>query len=131
MRDILFRGKNKVTKEWVIGDLFHHDKQLFISAENHVTEVDPETVGQYTGIIDRNGEKIFEGDIVHGYSYGFDGIGNIIWIDKIASFGMWRGHDIAWENCSILKRASAGKADDFTAEVIGNIHDNPELLKGS
>lgn len=92
-------------------------------------EVDSKTIGQYIGINDINDKKIFEGDIVKGIAYFLEWTGVIVWIKEIASFGLYHGHDIACENCSILKRASSGMKDEFTAEIIGNIYDNPELLK--
>lgn len=92
-------------------------------------EVIPETIGQYTGLTDKNGKKIFEGDIVDGIAYACEWKGVIVWIPQIASFGLNHGHDTAWENCTILKRAARGMNDEFSAEIIGNIHDNPELLE--
>lgn len=90
------------------------------------------TVGQFTGLTDRNGVKIFEGDIVTGIAYSKEWVGNVIWIEEIASFGLlYNGHDVACENSSILKRAAKGINDEFSAEIIGNIYDNPELLKRS
>ena len=117
MKEILFRGKNKVTKEWVKGDLFHHDKQLFISAENLVTEVDSETVGQYIGMTDNNDTKIFEGDIVRycgeGTFGGFYVYDTTITIKSLSNYNQ----------LSLLREAQ-------NSEIIGNIYDNPELLKG-
>ena len=130
MREILFRGENKTTGEWVQGDLFHYGEQAFIAANNRNAEILPETLGQFTGLTNRNGVKIFEGDIVTGIAYSQEWVGNIIWIKEIASFGLNHGHDIAWENSSILKRATKGINDEFSAKIIGNIYDNPELLKG-
>ena len=147
-REILFRGKRKDNGEWICGDLLQ-DVESGICAivsyvnlggnihdlsESCIFAVIPETVGQYTGLTDKNGVKIFEGDIVKGTAYSATRIGVIVWIDEISSFGVryvnapnptaWD-----WENSSILRCVSLGKTDEFAAEVIGNIHDNPELLK--
>jgi len=132
-REILFRGKKIVNGEWVEGDLFKHSEQRFIAGNNRNTEVISSTVGQYTGLTDRNGVKIFDGDIVTGTAYSFERVGVIVWIDEIAGFGIKyrkREEPAAWENTSILKQLSKGRNDQFAAAVIGNIYDTPELLKG-
>lgn len=146
MREILFRGKEKNSGEWIYGDLRHisdgHGGYILCIVDNtngrnnDVTgvEVVPETVGQYTGLTDKNGVKIFEGDIVKGTAYSATTIGVIVWIDEISSFGVRRvnaPNPTAWENSSILRCVSLGKTDEFAAEVIGNIHDNPELLNAA
>ena len=169
MRDLLWKAKATNRTEdgvyvshykngdWVFGLVSDIDTKYGIVKMTdifgvHNIEVDPETVGQFTGLYDSTkweeltkseqqnwlkchakedwkGKPIFEGDIVRGVAYGSEWRGVIIWIEKIASFGLWHGHDIAWENCSILKRATKGMHDEFAAKVIGNIHDNPELLE--
>jgi uncharacterized phage protein (TIGR01671 family) len=145
MREILFRGKEKNSGEWIYGDLRHisdgHGGYILCIVDNtngrnnDVTgvEVVPETVGQYTGLTDKNGVKIFEGDIVKGTAYSATMIGVIVWIDEISSFGVRyvnAPNPTAWVNSSILRCAAIGKTDEFAAEVIGNIYDNPELLGG-
>ena len=145
-REILFRGKRKDNGEWICGDLLQ-DVESGICAivsyvnlggnihdlsESCIFAVIPEIVGQYTGLTDKNGVKIFEGDIVKGTAYSATRIGVIVWIDEISSFGVRRvnaPNPTAWVNSSILRCVSLGKTDEFAAEVIGNIHDNPELLK--
>lgn len=143
MREILFRGKGKESGKWICGDLLQ-DVESGICAivsyvnlggnihdlsESCIFAVIPETVGQYTGLTDKNGVKIFEGDIVKGITYSVAKIGAIVWIDEISSFGVRYAQNLtAWENSSILRCVSMGKTDEFAAEVIGNIYDNPELL---
>lgn len=150
MREILFRGKRIDKGEWIVGHLiWYEDGRVRINPshtdvfcyqkDNSIIqtvayEVIPETVGQYTGLTDKNGIKIFEGDIVKGVAYSADFIGAIVWIDEIAGFGVryFNKHrePTAWENSSILKAIQSGRKDQFAAEIIGNIHDNPEKLGG-
>lgn len=140
----LFRGKEKDSGKWIYGDLRHisdgHGGYILCIVDNtngknnDVTgvEVVPETVGMFTGSTDKSRTKIFEGDIVKGTAYSATNIGVIVWIDEISGFGVRyvnAPNPTAWVNSSILRCAAIGKTDEFAAEVIGNIHDNPELLK--
>ena len=145
IREVIVRGKRTDCGEWVEGDLLHYESgemaicKGFSKYGYEATEIIgrykvlPETVGQYTGLTDKNGVRIFEGDIVKGIAYSVERIGAIVWIDEIASFGVRyfkSQNPTTWENSSILRCASMGKTDEFAAEIIGNIHDNPELLEG-
>lgn len=123
MREILFRGRTTQGKEWISGYYAKSSELHFIWGRNSfgsmlMFEVDPENVGQFTGLTDKNGKKIFEGDIVVSYSlFGRkDGCGIVNWNNLFS----------AWE--------IGGKTMYGTSiaiyEVIGNIHDNPELLEG-
>lgn len=132
-REILFRGKRKDNGEWICGDLLQ-DVESGICAivsyvnlggnihdlsESCIFAVIPETVGQYTGLTDKNGTKIFEGDIVR---YG-DTIHEVAFEQRngTAYFGL-----VYSENETL----PFGHYQDLRQiEVIGNIHDNPELLK--
>ncbi len=128
MCEILFRGKRIDNGEWTYGyycpkpySHFPCEAAIFpsetIDRDWHGERVDPDTVGRFTGLTDKNGVKIFEGDIVlHkgecglvGYSYDY-GMFEVDFDYCFASF-----IDISASNC----------------EVIGNIHDNPELLEVS
>ena len=119
MREILFRGKT-ITDVWVYGDLLNggYDYHAAIREKHDkaVARVFPETVGQFTCLTDKNGKKIFEGDIVKN-DYGY--IGQIVF--KACSYY------IEWKsgNFTIDLYVMAN-----SLEVIGNIHDNPELLEG-
>lgn len=125
MREIIFRGKRLDNGEWVEGNLFLPDKpdtptQICIGT-NVVRisyDVDPSTIGQYTGLTDKNGKKIFEGDIVKGK----DNLER-----NLAASGY-----IDHENGSFVivgEFMTHYRWLDYELEVIGNIHDNPELLK--
>lgn len=122
-REILFRGKRKDNGEWAEGLLwkkkYNHNK-LFISCfpdkddNEEVFVICPETVGQYTGLTDKNGKRIFEGDIFN-IEYPETTVKNAVIEYVGASFYGSTDFDY-WE------------LDDYREiEVIGNIHDNPEL----
>lgn len=133
MREILFRGKRTDNSEWVEG--FLHIKyfqevprdRYVIEYETEptkewkpkymVAEVFPETIGQYTGLTAKNGKKIFEGDICkHRSNYSGE------YIISVVTFTDGQFLAMADNNSGF------NLSDEL--EVIGNIHDNPELLKG-
>ena len=155
MREILFRGKRKDNSEWVYGWLGHlhcHNPQAKTIDSIYFTEitedhndrmniiVDYNTVGQFTGLTDKNGNKIFEGDIIKSESRGHKAISVVkygkckpkMFYELLKRYlgikpkenicGMFattlQGEDVLLTDCSKI------------IEIIGNIHDNPELLKG-
>lgn len=135
MREILFRGKRIDNGEWVEGCFGQHtSRDAFIIDRPYPTmngdlsalgfyEVDPSTVGQYTGLTDKNGKRIFEGDIVDGGDYNAeDGYGEIMWDDDTARFV------IVGNTNNLL--VSFDDYDGNEVEVIGTVYDNPELLEG-
>ena len=127
MREILFRGKSTDNGEWVEGTYFPPANTLISYKleliDGVVTFMDfcviPETVGQYTGLTDKNGKKIFEGDIIRKTNEGRH--------PKIFTANIRT-------NFRVNEEVYYGPCDHFTEsceyEIIGNIHDNSELLKG-
>lgn len=127
MREILFRGKNLLGK-WIEGDLLQYlgyEKKHIV---RHSTgaggqEVIPSTIGEYTGLKDKNGERIFEGDILRrAYHPEEDVI--IEWHDGRFKFRKRnKPKDYGYESLCCVQNTV-----DYL-KVIGNIHDDPELLK--
>lgn len=148
MREILFRGKRVDNGEWVYGDLSQHKTgKVFIKSGSaiHSYEVIPETVGQYTGLTDKNGKKIFEGDIVKDQviylthlTYAERGIETKEDAEEYKNYGKVGVVEFDTENvasCGCCYEYFIGtgfKAKEVNlhkCEVIGNVHDNPELLE--
>ena len=117
MREILFRGK-KQNGEWLQGDLVHYGDKILIFSENAQNspdyyEVNPETVGQFTGVTDKNGVRIFEGDI--------NITGDAIDSNSLAMYVLVAMAD----KPNGIVSNYLNELND-TLEVIGNIHENPE-----
>ena len=134
MREILFRGKSIEDNKWVYGDLIREKKsfgkictRIYRTTNNgwELIDVDSKTVGQYTDLNDKNGNKIFENDIVAYWdTYNTensqseaDCIGKVIWDDETISFQVT--NRLSAESYEVLDECS----------VIGNIFDNPKLLE--
>ena len=127
MREILFRGKRADDGAWVYGWLCRYPfgrwplKDAIIPSEDaeggyhHFVEVDPSTVGQFAGLPDKNGKRIFEGDVVAYPEYGNLAV---VWDDGLFQLAK---NDTFYERLDHYSSAAA--------IIIGNIHDNPELLE--
>ena len=141
MREILFRGKRTDNGEWIEG--YYRDldgehprilkENIFIGKFGRVLEfknidVIPETVGQFTGLTDKNGVRIFEGDICRFKRFNDVHIGKIVFNATTASFVMWYQPIVGAYGEKATQKMLLSVCDDI--EVIGNIHDNPELLEG-
>ena len=124
MREILFRGKSTDTGAWVygyycgsFGDFDEHEICDIADPTCSRVDVDPETVGQYTGLKDKNGKQIFEGDIVRGRDALEKGLVVEGYIDyQYGSF------------CIVGDLMTHFRWMDYEVEVIGNIYDHKELL---
>ena len=137
MRKILFRGKDfsgVLTRSWIFGslDTTENEYTIMIFPDRFGNKcrifVDPKTVGQYTGLTDKNGKKIFEGDIIRQInSYDNLEMTGVVRFSKSAQFVISHTYTEK-ENCYKRgkKKAFAIKSN---CEIIGNIYDNPELLE--
>lgn len=130
MREIKFRGKRLDNGEWVYGDLLHckgdDAGRVFIKTDTGLFEVDPNTVGQYTGLKDKNGMEIYVGDILKSERD-----------DRLYVVKFWVGMFYASvEECNKgifggfpLHSLTENEESGYECDIIGNIHDDPELLK--
>lgn len=133
MREILFRAKSQYENKWVYGvpipqerntretdeyamaDAVNYDELDGYKPSYYFEPIKKETIGQYTGLNDKNGNRIFEGDILRHIDYPDEPMQLVWYVNGYALKGLWM--DVEWPK--ILSKI----------EVAGNIHDNPELLK--
>lgn len=128
MREILFRGKRIDNGDWVFGDLIREPWgyciQVVTGSGNEYSRkkyaITEETVGQYTGLKDKNGKRIFEGDIISFFNWGGNVLKRaVVWDPQLGRFSVFIDGAL-----SVGVNPISGPH-----KVIGNIHDNPELMK--
>ena len=144
MREIKFRAKDTLERDWFVGSYIFIDDNtnnpfrsrpfkeshriIFYSSGDwnmggwSDVEIDPSTLGQYTGLKDKNGKEIYEGDIVKSIS---GKVGYVIFSQQEM------GYVVVWDNCDTRlghRNRGEGYECDGSIEVIGNIYDNPELI---
>lgn len=144
MREILFRGKSVNHGCWEFGDLITSFGKTYIgntvgNNREDLCEVYPETVGQFTGLLDKNEKKIFEGDVLKIYGI------NKSWADVNFELRFFKGNYCLFDPEINHRYMSLGYffnkgvengyfnedcmcVDGSLFEIIGNIHDNPELI---
>ena len=119
MREIEFRGKRKDNGKWMYGSPVYLDPEhigMWTKNAQSYFWVTPQTVGQYTGLKDKNGAKIFEGDILEWGHYKW--ICQVSWLEDTARFLY-----------ITVDRRLIYPGEARACEIIGNVHDNPELLE--
>lgn len=161
-REILFKAKRKDNGKWVEGYYIYHIKRTICpfgdsvkpEDEQHVImqdgfsdwnmprntvvyEIDPNTLCQFTGLADKNGQRIWENDILRGYQYPYRYDGNdnyfaeVTWFENCPAFGIYTFKNPKSNVCGISEGNTEfmenWNSEDW--EVIGNIFDNPELLE--
>lgn len=144
MKEILFRGKRLDNGNWVEGyyaktsDMFTGETYDIIFRGDVVACLDidkfdgyrvvrPETVGQFTGLTDKNGKKIFEGDVVNVSEHipAVNGLYQVVYSEANHAYTLQRSIEYYYDHFLFSELNGFAK----TSEVIGNIHDNPELLE--
>ena len=126
MREVLFRGKYAPSGAWIMGDLRQYPsgaKAIKANDMLHIMEVSPDTIGQFTGLVDKHGKKIFEGDVVV--------------LTLPAAKMHWRAvckfhsgaFGLVWHHMGVERWQAFAAICNAEYEVIGNIYDNPELAE--
>ena len=137
MREIKFKGQQLSNGNWIVGDLNHLVDGVYISNDNgnNMEQVNPDTVCQFTGFLDKNGKEIYEGDVLRSDKYPYscteikerdNYYGAIYWSCKDATFNIMCIKNIKSSSDRIMYDGysysiSKDSSQDF--DVIGNIHD--------
>lgn len=152
MREILFRGKQTDGGAWVEGYvvettvfgvnrcrnaivIYKKPEKIF---DSDWWEVNPETIGQYTGLIDRNGKKVFEGDIISSKGKVYGKTEKFLYVIKYGQYIPKTYCREIYQECETIGFYGESKGQQQVQlgnypqkiEVIGNVYDNPELLEG-
>ena len=148
MREILFRGKDFVTGKWVQGDLLHISSGCIIyhgsQTESEIKEntgaaiellidevsvVKPKTVGQFTGLTDKSGVKIFEGDIfiVETFKIDVGYFNSVFYCEDVKTMRCVSTEYQARKN--YIEHEYKNDLHNYKKNIIGNVHENNELLK--
>lgn len=144
----IFRGKDTIEHKWRYGNLTAHGDtaQIWVNTEQGLVNylVDPETVGEFTGLFDKEQTGIFEGDILLSHAYDSYGRRDVISTVRYGAFKPGFFYDFAHERGYDFSLKIYGlhayvfsdgeeivlSSDMSLTQVIGNIYENPELLKG-
>lgn len=144
MRTIKFRGKQIANGDWIFGDLFHEialtpsrkiksELNGFLAIQTETLDgiksysVDPETVGQFTGLYDKNDREIYEGDILKVHYYGKSKVFGVV---KFNYCRFYIDDDEIEYRLDPKTSMSDMFGREYEWEVVGNIYDNTELLEG-
>ena len=143
MRTIKFRGKNLYNNEWIFGDLIQYESGEMAIFSNKLSQygceatemfnrskVISETVGQFTGLLDKNGKEIYEGDIVEWLFFSYEREyylkGCIEWHQGGLIFNVTENN---FENAGFYAISDLNTDTESDIKILGNIYDNPDLIK--